>query len=343
MVISVEPAKDELIDKIVSGCANELSHADHAFIRELADGFPRMAVRAVEALREQRDPLRSVDDLVDRILWGRSNPDDEARRAVSVASLFQVVDVGDGGTDLRLIAEKLAEQTDTRIREHLERFKLRGIVLQGGRFIQVQPVPLASLLGKQRLKVLGAARIGAFFKAATPNLRERFLNRLKLFDTAPEAKAFARELLKVEGIGNLADLNSEFGSEALDALVHVEPDAAMAALDRVLGKLSVDELKEFEAGRRHIVWALEKLVFRRATFDKAARLLLRLGAAENERWSNNASGQFKQLFQLMLSGTEAEPTIRLRPFVGRHAHSRPVRGCPRGDGINLQLYPQWRH
>src|SRR5699024_7534982 len=36
-----------------------------------------------------------------------------------------------------------------------------------------------------------------------------------------------------------------------------------------------------------------------------------LAAAENEGFSNNASGQFKQLYQLYLSGTEALPEEKL--------------------------------
>ena len=66
-----------------------------------------------------------------------------------------------------------------------------------------------------------------------------------------------------------------------------------------------------KSNRRYAIWALEKLVFRRQTFDAAARLLLKLGAAENENWANNASGQFTSLYQLYLSGTEATPDEKL--------------------------------
>ena len=62
---------------------------------------------------------------------------------------------------------------------------------------------------------------------------------------------------------------------------------------------------------RNLVWSLEKLVFRKETFERSARLLLALAAGENENFGNSASGIFKQLFQLYLSGTEADPTARL--------------------------------
>ena len=126
MIVFLDPAKDGLIDRIVSGCAEPV-HQDRSFIRELADGFPSMAVRATSAVREARDPLLSVDDLVERILWGRALPDQEAARALGAASLFHVVEAfGDGSTwsvvDCRL-DEPLADQTEAQMREHLERFR----------------------------------------------------------------------------------------------------------------------------------------------------------------------------------------------------------------------------
>ena len=52
---------------------------------------------------------------------------------------------------------------------------------------------------------------------------------------------------------------------------------------------------------------------RNETFERAARLLRGLGAAETEPGiSNNAATQFKGLFHLYLSGTEARPESRLK-------------------------------
>ena len=124
-------------------------------------------------------------------------------------------------------------------------------------------------------------------------------------------QVFAGNLLSAAGLGEPCELEIEFGSKAVDQLVHVSPDLALATLDRVLRPLSIDELREIGPGRRHIVWALEKLAFRRASFERAARLLLLLRRCRDGRMGNNATGQFKQLFQLFLSGTEAEPALRL--------------------------------
>jgi hypothetical protein len=59
-----------------------------------------------------------------------------------------------------------------------------------------------------------------------------------------------------------------------------------------------DELFEFGPGRRDVVWALENMALHGELFGSSARLLLALAEAENETWSNNASGVFAGLFSL---------------------------------------------
>jgi hypothetical protein len=81
----------------------------------------------------------------------------------------------------------------------------------------------------------------------------------------------SRQMLGENCLGNLAALNSRFGSEAIDRLVHVEPAAVMATIDRVLGDLTLDQLRGIRDGRRHIVWAIEKLAFRAPTFGAQPR------------------------------------------------------------------------
>jgi len=149
------------------------------------------------------------------------------------------------------------------------------------------------------------------FNQAPGELRASLLRRLKWMDTSPTAVAFAERLLEPDLLGSYAALNTETGSKALDRLVHVAPDAVARTIERVFGSLTIDELRAAEGARRYLVWSLEKLVFRKQTFNSAARLLRKLAAAETENFSNNSTGIFKQLYQLYLSGTEADPATRL--------------------------------
>jgi hypothetical protein len=62
--------------------------------------------------------------------------------------------------------------------------------------------------------------------------------------------------------------------------------------------MSRDELLQFEQGRRDVIWALGGMALHADLFRQSARLLLALAEAENETWSNNATGVFVSLFSL---------------------------------------------
>ena len=70
----------------------------------------------------------------------------------------------------------------------------------------------------------------------------------------------------------------------------------------------------FTTGRREVVWALERIAVWRELFSDAARLLLKLAEAENEKHiDNNATGVFADLFtpgQGPVAPTEASPEER---------------------------------
>ena len=231
---------------------------------------------------------------------------------LEIACLFEWLGIqGRVESQVAFIAKGMADMPTTEFVSHLLSFKSRGIITQRGDFAQVGPIPLAARLGLKRLSTLSPEHLVNFFKKAPDELKASLLGRLKWLDTSPTAKAFVQRLLEPDLLGNFAILNTEYGSKSLDRMAHVDPDAVAAAVDRAFGNLTIDELRTVHDGRRYLVWTLGKLVFRRASFDRAARLLRRLAVAENETWGNNATAQFKQLYQLYLCGTEADPTARL--------------------------------
>ena len=70
LVISLEPAPDELIGSIARSVAPTLNDGDTRFIQELASGFPRMAVLAAQRGGRPREAIVSIEQLLDRIIWG---------------------------------------------------------------------------------------------------------------------------------------------------------------------------------------------------------------------------------------------------------------------------------
>jgi len=310
LVIEVQSASNDLIEGIARNVAGDDRYRDAAFVRELAQGFPRMAVLAARATNEGDEELASVEALVNRIVWGDEDPDDEALFALQTLSLFTVLGVeNDPGAELAEIAEFIDRKPQALFRT-FSRFHDRGIVARPGDYAEIQPVPLAMRLANAWLASMPGGTLERLFREISPQLQLRLAGRLRWVSWSAEVSNAANRLL-VELLPTRAELNTEHGSQLLNRFVHMAPDRVMDRLNDLLGPLSIDLLEKFDEGRRDTVRALEKLVFRKETFSDAAKLLLRLGAAENETWSNNATGQFKSLYKLQLSGTEADPAQKL--------------------------------
>lgn len=107
-------------------------------------------------------------------------------------------------------------------------------------------------------------------------------------------------------------ITSRGGSSMVMEFAELKPNEILDGLEKVFENKQTVDLKSLLNGRRNLVWALEKLVYRSELFEKAAEILFKLALAENENISNNATGQFVQLYQVLLSGTEATLEQRIK-------------------------------
>ncbi len=310
LIVELNAASNELIGQIAEATNKQVSKKNASLIRDLSQGFPRMAVFATRALEDGDEELSSVETLVSRIAWGEHEIDQSAFESLQLLSLFTIVGMeNQPAKELEEIAAYCGK-TGRQMFGELRRFTDRGVLFRQGDFGEVQPLPLAMRLANQWLEGNPAGTLEDLFRSLSEEMKLRMVGRLRWVSHSDKVSSFGRALLS-EALPDEAALDSEFGSKLLDRFVHLAPDATMEHLDGLLSGKTIDELATFDTGRRYTIWALEKLVFRRQTFDAAARLLLKLGAAENEDWSNNASGQFTGLYQLYLSGTEAAPEEKL--------------------------------
>lgn len=310
--IAINPSDASLVEGIIRQRLPNANGSEISYISNLCGGFPKLAVLATESYAKNAPILKSIEDVVERILAGAGIRDEAQIRAIEGLSLFSRLGADDDLSDeFDLVAERLCLLSGDEMYEYIARAASHHIVDKRGRFFVTQPLPIASFLGARRLGRLRIRSIVDFVSRAHPLTQSALFAQWRYFDSSRTAVEVTQRLLVPTGLfGSFEALSSQHGSECLDALVHVAPDVVADTLKRVLGELSVDELSRISDGRRHIVWALEKLVFRDQSFHTAARLLMRFGARETEKFSNNAASTFKQLFQLELSGTEASPADR---------------------------------
>ena len=311
LTIQLERERDGVISSIAKSAAPRLSEQGLQIITNLSNGFPQMAVLAANQDADGRNTILTAEQLIGKVIWGSRSHQDDAERVLEALSLFEWVDTrGDQGGEAGLIAEQLAMTSFERLVEVLHGAQGRGIVERRGHFVQIVPIPLAARLASARLQKLPDTTLSRFFVTAPEGLKSSLLARLRWLDTTDEAHQFARQLLDEAQFGNLSALRTDFGAKCLERLVHVDPDRVMRTLDRILLPLELEDLGSFSyTTRAHLVLALERLVFRNATFERAARMLLRLAVAAP--MNDAAARNFQQLFHLHLSGTEVAPDRRL--------------------------------
>ena len=146
-------------------------------------------------------------------------------------------------------------------------------------------------------------------------MRRWFGEMLEYASATPVSKQLVAGFLGPTGLYADAEwLNTKDGARFFFSLCLADPSGALRALERTIGKASHEELLQFGQGRRDVVWALENMALHGDLFRPAAELLLALAEAENETWSNNASGVFAGLFSLgygEVAPTSLAPEYRL--------------------------------
>jgi hypothetical protein len=315
-MIRLERFSDDDISAMLAPIYREkISDFEMRKIVAFAQGFPQMAVLLANArLNDDPDLGILTDDLIaTKLLWGNSLPSLEYEKILQGCALFENFGVEENVSgQFKFIAEKVVCLDEELVYRCLQEFTERGLIDRRGRFAQLVPKPLAVRLAAKWWKQSLRTRQLKLIEDLPEVMESSFCAQIARMDTLPEVKELTAQLCGAQGpFGRAEVLFSRKGSMLFRALVEVNPTATAEMIRRITEACTSDELVLIKGdARRNLVWGLEKLSVRFETFESSAYCLLRLAVAENENWSNNATGQFLQLFRIQLSGTQAPPSKR---------------------------------
>ncbi|HPG32207.1 MAG TPA: hypothetical protein PLM34_00030 [Lentimicrobium sp.] len=318
--------KDELksiVDEIIETDFQMLDPESKEKIKDFSQGIPMMAVLLGESVRNGERFIGKLTDkyLLDNLL-GSQGKETRSRIIMKTCSLFNYFGYEEElSSQLNFIAtDKNITSLDgdnnviiNEFNEVCQFYLKREIFERRGRLIGMRPFPLALSLALEWLEICTPERltkviesIAALKEPDRTQLSEAFAEQMKYLGYSEKAVLVIE---KIVGPGSPFDnaevLNTELGSRLFRSFVEVNPEAVAKNISRNLANKSKDDLLNFEEGRRNLVWTLEKLCFDKRTFTAGAKIMFALAIAENESWSNNATGQFLKLFKIILSGTEA--------------------------------------
>lgn len=347
--VALEPQMmEDVIPKILRELpqAKRLSDNQLNHVASFAHGFPQIAALMAETGDTLDWARLDQRKLASKILWGRDAPEEKGMRIVCALALFTHV----GFEGQRIVQKNFVRGILCKSLQLSERdfdlairpFRERRILQKAGDFVMVAPPPLAVALAAEWWETANAEELKALIPQIEENgMTEFFCRRVQQLHFSQNATALAAQLCGDNGpLSDAGVLNSGLGSQLFRAIVELNPAAALDCLWRAFANKSRDELLQVRAGRRNLIWALEKLCWERDHFLRGAELLLGFAAAENETWGNNASGQFKQLFQLCLAGTQMPATDRIAVLERGLESGLPEkrRICVEALGVALQKF-----
>lgn len=342
-VIKLRPQDmEESIGRYISEALHEdeQNKNDISEIKQLAGGYPQMAIELVEAYKNNNIAgPEAVTHLMPKLLNLTPNKEEEEKKIWQTLSLCLPFPYEDATHEGFAYLLRNNHVTPLNGMEYEERRSIAARIVTKyhptlidvqGKWLYVRPFPLAVWLTAEWFKYVCNSQI--HFNELIEDIKKQ----PQSVQTAI-SEGFCKHIQQMSGnkeafkmVGQLvnADINNPFfdeenlcsglGSELFLAMSTVNPAAIATHLRRVLGYKDIAWLGERVDGdvRRNIVWALERLCFARESYHDGVFMMARLAVAENEEISNNATAQLVQLFHICLAGTEVNLKERLATLKG---------------------------
>ncbi|GAB1443370.1 hypothetical protein MASR2M39_22100 [Ignavibacteriales bacterium] len=332
LILYLAKENEDVLPKIIRNLyGSQINDIELERIHTFTDNYPAMAIHLHKVrTNEGAQQVTKIidDDQIDKILYGNSPPQQlDVRlntsiiKALSIFEYFPSFDVLKNNsnsqdeliTQINFIVEKICKVEKRFFKEVCNYFIKQKILIRRGRYLTVSPTPLAIKLALEWWKGLPNDEIEEFFNdVAKQGLGVFLVNRLRYLDASPEVQSQIELIIGELGVlGKMEILNTELGSRLFSSLVEVNPEASIKTLEKLFLHAPIHELTNVEEGRQFLIWSLQKLCFRKETFNRAAKILYRFAQAPNIALSTNPQVIFIQLFRPCIGGTEADLRARL--------------------------------
>jgi hypothetical protein len=243
--------------------------------------------------------------------YRRRIPENDHRIVEAIALVHRIGHSDDVADQLNLLST-LTGIDPVGVRETVSRLKdAPGFVAVTPRYFYVTPQIIAEVAFQRAWKRWATPNHASFLDSIPEQLRPSFELRVRgLADQEVRSIVSAHFQERVAGLGP-ADLAKYDQVKQLLDLLETDPGTYLPMLTRLIREASPAELSAINGDeqrgwgpRRRIVWAAERLASFPEYFGSAEFILRRLALFETERGiGNNATGIWRQLFRVYLSGT----------------------------------------
>lgn len=313
--VLVPRARLAVIERIVDNLPVSLSPEDKRRLARFSSGHPEFAISLVSAWSDSK-PLGQVTEHGFVMTFIQSRTHENPALIVKSAQLlatFGLIGIDErfegrldevarvGGIDMHGLNEGLQYLADV------------GVARRRGRLLVLEPRPVGLHLAERQWKAWLPKRWDQVLTGPmNPESRVSAARQLRLLNSTEVAQRVVKHVCRPDGpLGSPERLLDPAHAETLAALVEISPRWVVDLLDFLSS--GIEDLSEIRGhARRDLVRTLAKAAFPEDTFDRAAGLLVRLAVAENEPYTDNATGVLADLFPMFLGNTAADARKRLR-------------------------------
>lgn len=371
--LRLDKMPDEKTDQVLAVNFPGISADRRREYARVSRGFVRLAADLCKNnhLIEKAGDLGAAVPAIARYLWLRISKEEDQNALLAISLVTRVGCAGDVAEELTALATLVGLPRE-RLLDSARRIKdSTGFIAQGGRYLYVTPEILAVVGFQAAWERWISLDPASFLGRIPPELLDRFQKRV-----SHSANADAREVVALFFRDwflsvNPSDLSDLDKVERLAGLIETSPAKYLPSLAHIVTRASERELLAISGDhssgrwgpRRVLVWLLEKLTAFPEYFSDAEEILFRLALAESEpSIANNATGVWRELFQIVLSGTatpfsqrmdllrkrlfDNEPRVRELALQALNASLRSFSGATRSAGsktLGGRLMPdEWR-
>lgn len=317
-VFRLEPASEELIEKIINKRYLHISQVDARTIAHFSGGNARMAIALANTVKRNETLSDfSDDELFKRLFWQRQTLNENLLVSAEVCSLvysFEGEDAYSEKSELRFLAS-LVNKTGLELYRDISVLRERELVQSRGIWRAVLPHAIANRLAKRALSAIPKDMlIQAFLTCDSERIINSFSKRLSYLHDCEPAVAMVNEWLTPDGWLGTENCNfNQLGISVFNNIAPVSPGGALSAMERAANN---DKESRFFTNkniyRRNFVNILSHIAYDPELFNRSVSLLTRFALLESRNETNNkpARDSLKSLFWITLSGTHASVNSR---------------------------------
>jgi hypothetical protein len=293
---SLQGLSEEHGRQLLRTIRTDLDFALESWVLDNADGVPGVILAAAHLGPELQ---RGAGNFIEQIATGferqvMARVAESPRQALGILSLMSHVGIErDAAREIDILCYAFAADPNA-VLNAIEPLMAAGFVRRDGSYAEVIPPPLANRLAARTMRGRTQAVRQCFSELADTG-RARFLRRLLLL-RGNEAQQFWEDFLGDQG--SFATLDGLIENSRLFRFAAAaNGERAAPVLLRLLQGHGLEDRRGVtNDARRDLVYAIEEMLFREPTSEAALRSLILLAEAENETWSNNATGVAKEAF-----------------------------------------------